>query len=183
MSEELSPRRRLFCRQFILEKCNATAAALAAGYSERSAKSQGSQLLALPAVKAEIERLRAADAEAADITTEKLFRKLEMAFQVALARESSSGMVAAVVATAKLAGLMIEKIEDLAARAKLEADNQRTEVKTAANLIAEAAESVGLPRSATPAQIVGALSERPLAPPAVFKLLHEAAREQKAPTQ
>jgi phage terminase small subunit len=183
MSEELSPKRRAFAREYVLD-CNGTAAAIRAGFSERSAKTQASQLLDMPAVKAEVERLQADAARAQDVSLARLYGVLNEACQIARRKESASGMVAAVTAIAKLAGKWIEKTEDIAVRDKLEADAQsRGEIKIAADMLGEAAESLGLPRAATPAQIVGALSERPLAPPAVFKLLHEKALQEKATTK
>jgi phage terminase small subunit len=178
MTTELSPKRRAFAREYVLD-LNATAAAIRAGFSERSAKTQASQLLDMPAVKTEVERLQAAAADASNVTMAKLYRLLTEACEIARRKESASGMVAAVIATAKLAGLWVERTEDLAVRAKLEADianaAQRDELKTAGTLLADAAESVGLPRTATPAMIVGALAERPLATPETFRLLHASA--------
>jgi phage terminase small subunit len=66
MSDELSPKRRAFAREYVLDH-NATAAAVRAGYSERSATSQASQLLDMPAVKAEIDRLHADAAQVQDV--------------------------------------------------------------------------------------------------------------------
>lgn len=176
---ELSPKRRAFCREYVLDS-NGTAAAIRAGFSERSAKAQASQLLAMPCVKEEIARLQADAAEARNVSLDRLYGLLNEACQIARRKESASGMVAAVTAIAKLAGLWIEKTDDLAARAQMEATAQKTELRTAANLLGDAAESVGLPRTATPAQIVGAVSERAVAPPEVFRLMHEKARAERA---
>jgi hypothetical protein len=41
-------------------------------------------------------------------------------------------------------------------------------------LLADAAQSLGLPRDASPAMIVGALTERPIATPEAFRLLRVA---------
>jgi phage terminase small subunit len=182
VTTELSPKRRAFAREYCLD-LNGTAAAIRAGYAERCAKSQASQLLAMPAVKAEVDRLQADAAAAQDVSLSRLYGLLNEACQIARRKESATGMVAAVTALAKLAGLWIEKTEDLAARAQIEADAQKSEIKTAADMLGEAAKSLGLPRTASPAQIVGALSERPLAPPAAFKLLHENALQKKVTTR
>lgn len=179
MSDELSPKRRAFAREYVLDS-NGTAAAIRAGFSERSAKSQASQLLDMPCVKEEVARLQADAAEAQNVTMGRLYGLLNEACQIARRKESASGMVAAVTAIAKLAGLWIEKTDDLAARAQIEASAQKIELKTAASLLGDAAESVGLPRTATPAQIVGAVAERAVMPPAVFRLMHEKARAERA---
>lgn len=50
MSEELSPKRRAFAREYILDS-NGTAAAIPAGFSERTAKTQASQLLDMPMLR------------------------------------------------------------------------------------------------------------------------------------
>ncbi|MBR1362940.1 terminase small subunit [Bradyrhizobium ottawaense] len=178
---ELTPKRRRFCQEYVLDS-NGTAAAIRAGFSDRTAKSQASQMLDMPAVKEEIERLQKAAADARNITLDKLYLKLEEACQIARRKESASGMVAAVTALAKLSGLWIDQVDDLALRAKMEAEaaeaSQRTELKTAGQLLADAAESYGLPRDASPAMIVGAIAERPIATPAVFALLHAQATKQ-----
>lgn len=181
MGDELSPKRRAFAREYCLD-ANGTAAAIRAGYAERSATSQASQMLAMPSVKAEIDRLLADAAQAQNVSLARLYGLLNEACQIARRKESASGMVASVIAIAKLAGLWVEKTDDLAARAQIEADTanaaQRGELKTASTLLAAAAESLGLPRAATPAQIVGALAERPLATPEAFELLHAGATTQ-----
>jgi hypothetical protein len=60
-------------------------------------------------------------------------------------------------------------------REKLAADRARIgEVRKAGQLLADAAKSLDLPERATPAQIVGALAERPLITPEAFTLLREA---------
>lgn len=176
MSDTLTPKRRVFCREYIIDS-NGTQAAIRAGFSERTATAQASQLLALPCVQAEIELLRKDAAEAQNVTLGRMYTLLNEACQIARRKESATGMVAAVTAIAKLAGLWVEKHEDLAARDKIQAEAHKGEIKTAAKLLGEAAESVGLPRGATPAQIVGALSERPVATPEAFLLLHARARD------
>lgn len=176
MSEGLSPKRRAFAREYCIDS-NGTQAAIRAGYSERSATSQASQLLDDPAVQAEIALLQKDAAAAQDVSLSRLYTLLNEACQIARRKESATGMVAAVTAIAKLAGLWIDKTEDLAARDKLLAEAQKTELKTAASLLGDAAESVGLPRAATPAQIVGALAERPVATPEAYRLLRAAAME------
>lgn len=50
MSEELSPKRRAFARDYIRDS-NGTAAAIPAGFSERTAKTQASQLLDMQMVR------------------------------------------------------------------------------------------------------------------------------------
>jgi phage terminase small subunit len=85
---ELSPKRRAFCREYILDS-NGTAAAIRAGFSERSATSQAAQLLAMPCVKEEIARLQADAAEAQNVSLGRLYGLLNEACQIARRKESA----------------------------------------------------------------------------------------------
>lgn len=182
MSSELSPKRRAFCREFVLDS-NGTAAAIRAGFSERSARAQASQMLDMPSVKEEIKRLQADAAEARNVSLDRLYALLGEALQIARRKESATGMVAVVREYAELAGLKVAKMEDVVARAKLQADLAKAandaEVRKAAEWIGDALESVNLPRTASPAQLVGALAERPAVTPEAFRLLHEAAKTER----
>lgn len=60
--DALGPREQRFVEALMLDP-NQTKAAIAAGYSERSAKQQGSRLMQKPAVREAIRRLRAERAE------------------------------------------------------------------------------------------------------------------------
>lgn len=100
-----------------------------------------------------------------------LLAEAEAARTFAQTTKNASAMVSAVTLKAKLCGLLTET-----APAPAGADGAQTaELKTASDLLADAAHSLGLPRTATPAQIVGALADRPLATPEAFLLLHTGA--------
>lgn len=176
---KLTAKQARFAREYCID-CNGAAAARRAGFSERTAQEQASQMLALPHIDAEVRRLQAELAAANNVTRESLLIEAEQARTEAKAGKNASAMVSATTLKARLCGLLVDRVEDMVARDKLEAEKQKTELKTAANLLGDAAESVGLPRTATPAQIIGAVSERAITPPAVFRLLHEKAVQERA---
>lgn len=55
---QLAPKRAAFCLEYMKDS-NATQAAIRAGYSKKTARSQGNELLTIPDVQAELSRLRA----------------------------------------------------------------------------------------------------------------------------
>jgi hypothetical protein len=65
----------IFACEYVLDG-NGTAAAIRAGFSERTAKTQAWQLLDMPAVKAEVERLQAAAADSSKQVAAALGRTL-----------------------------------------------------------------------------------------------------------
>ena len=80
-------------------------------------------------------------------------------------------MVAATTLKARLTGNLVEKHEDVVKREAMERINaERKATVTAAKLLADAAQSLGLPRDASPAMIVGALAEHPIPTPEAFRL-------------
>ena len=54
----LNPKRLAFAREYVVD-CNGAAAAIRAGYAPRTARTVGSQLLAISDVRAEVTRLQA----------------------------------------------------------------------------------------------------------------------------
>jgi phage terminase small subunit len=177
----MNAKHELFILEY-LKTGNATQAAIAAGYSPRSAATQGSRLLADEEIAADVARRQAAanNAPAAPLANlESILAEVEAARDIATASRNASAMIAATQMKARLLGIDGPADDDGATLA----DAQKTELRTAANLLGDAAESVGLSRDATPAQIIGSLSERALVPPAVFKLMHEKALQEKATTK
>jgi len=163
----LSPKHARFIDEFIVDM-NAAAAAKRSGYSPRSA----SALMANPAIKAEIARRQEAAAISSQVTLESLISECEQARQLAEQAGNASAMVSATQLKAKLTGRLIDDAEAREAREAAEREAKlRGELKTAAQLLSDAAVSMGLPPTATPAQIVGASAERPIATPEMFALL------------
>jgi phage terminase small subunit len=80
MSEQLprvrfTPMQRLFIEAYLIHK-NATKAAIAAGFSERSANNQGTRLMANDAIRGEIEARLASTFDRYAITSDRIIREL-----------------------------------------------------------------------------------------------------------
>jgi len=72
---ELTPRQARFCAEFVVD-LNGEQAAIRAGYSPRTARSQASRLLTKANVGPEIARLQASRAERTDITADRVLAEL-----------------------------------------------------------------------------------------------------------
>lgn len=68
-------RYEIFCREYVID-LNGARAAIAAGYSEKAAKEQASELLTKPNVQAKINELLAKKASKLDISAEKVLMEL-----------------------------------------------------------------------------------------------------------
>jgi phage terminase small subunit len=80
MNEQLphmrfTPKQRLFIEAYLIHK-NATKAAIAAGFSERSANNQGTRLMANDAIRAEIEARLASTLDRYAVTSDRIIREL-----------------------------------------------------------------------------------------------------------
>ena len=176
----LTAKQAAFCREYIVD-CNGTQAAIRAGYSERTANEQASQMMALDHVDAEVRRLQEELAAATNVTVATLLIEAEQARAIAKTAKNASAMVAATTLKARLCGLLVDRIEDMVARAKLAAERESIgEVRKAGQLLADAAVSLDLPERATPAQIVGALAQREFITPEAFVLLRASRMAQDA---
>ncbi len=71
----MTSKQSAFAREFTLDM-NATQAAVRAGYSPRTANREGTRLLVLPAVKAEVDRLVAERAGRVDVSADDVIRDL-----------------------------------------------------------------------------------------------------------
>jgi phage terminase small subunit len=168
---KLTAKQAAFCREYIVD-CNGTQAAIRAGFSERTAQEQSSQMLALDHIDAEVRRLQEELAAANNVTVATLLIEAEQARAIAKTAKNASAMVAATTLKARLCGLLVDRIEDMVAREKLAAERESIgEVRKAGQLLADAAKSLDLPERATPAQIVGALAQRKFITPEAFVFL------------
>ena len=82
MNEQLphmrfTPMQRLFIEAYLIHR-NATRAAIAAGFSERSANNQGTRLMANDAIRAEIEARLAATLDRYAVTSDRIIRELAL---------------------------------------------------------------------------------------------------------
>lgn len=73
----MTPKQRAFVEQYLID-LNATAAAVRAGYSERTAKSLGSELLAHPAVSAAIAAAQAERSARVGVTVDAVLNELAL---------------------------------------------------------------------------------------------------------
>lgn len=170
----LSERHRRFVDEYCVDT-NAAAAARRAGFSARSA----GQLMKIEAVRTEIARRQEVEATEAKVSLSSLLDEAERARTVAAENGNAAAMVAATNLKARLTGRLSPDStvsaagEDQAERQ----DQQRSELRKAGRLLADAAVSLGLPRDATPAQIVGAVSQVAIATPEAFELMRAAHQE------
>ncbi|NBX03922.1 MAG: terminase small subunit [Alphaproteobacteria bacterium] len=71
----LKEQQKRFCKEYVID-CNATQAAIRAGYAKQTAKQQGSRLLTNVDVSAEIERLSASVHKKLEISAERVLQEL-----------------------------------------------------------------------------------------------------------
>lgn len=74
-SEELSPKQEHFCREYLITK-NATKSAIAAGYSENSARQLGSQLLSNLNIQRRIRELIEEQMERLEVSADRVLLEL-----------------------------------------------------------------------------------------------------------
>ena len=106
----MSPKQQRFAEEYVVDH-NATQAAIRAGYSEQTAKQQGSRLLTNVDV---IEAVRAKEARLSrkiEVTVASLTEELEEARSLALEKGHASAAVQATMGIAKLHGLLVERSE------------------------------------------------------------------------
>jgi hypothetical protein len=128
--------------------------------------------LADPEIAAEIERQRQASEVPPPVERPlsdraMLLKRVDGAIETAEQSRNAAAMIAGLSLKARLIGLDKASPDEDAERA---AANRR-ELITAAKLMGDAAESMGLPRQATPIEIVGAMAIREFATPEAFNLM------------
>jgi len=169
VTDQLTSKQAAFVEEFLKDHSPA-GAALRAGYSAKS----GKRLLADPAVAAEVAKREAEFEHDVTVSTRTLLADADRAQALAEKASNASAMVAAIQLKARLSGLDKPDIpqdpDGVIAKA---VEAARTEIATieAHHLLAKAAISLGLPEGASPAQIIGAVTERPIVPPDVYVLL------------
>jgi len=104
----LTAKKKLFVAEYLKDH-NATQAAIRTGYSAKTAKQQGSRLLAEPHVQAAVRAGQRKVAKKAEVTVESLMGELEQARKLALKEKQASAAVTATMGKGKLAGLLVEK--------------------------------------------------------------------------
>ena len=110
MSRGLTPKQEEFCRQFVVDLC-ATQAAQRAGYSERTARSVGSENLTKPDIQARIAELQAERSRRTDIKADDVLRRLMREADAGDLNEPSAARIRAVELLGKHLGLFVERKE------------------------------------------------------------------------
>jgi hypothetical protein len=104
----LTPKQQRFVLEYLKDQ-NGTQAAIRTGYSEKTAKQQGSRLLTYPNVQAALRAGQKKVAKQAAVTVDSLMAELEQARKLALREKQASAAVTATMGKGKLAGLLVEK--------------------------------------------------------------------------
>lgn len=99
----LSPRQQSFVHAYV-ESGNGSAAAIHAGYSERSAKVTASRLLTKANVRTAVRSQQAQIAKRLDLSREKVLAELQEAVRLARIKGDAQAMVAAWREVAKICG-------------------------------------------------------------------------------
>ncbi len=116
---QLSPRREIFCIAFA-NGDTATRAAIAAGYSEKTARQKGSQLKKLPEVKARIAEIRAETRKDSRLTVQDHVNDLKTLTDDAKTAKQYGAAVTATKAQGQVCGLYEPGGIDEAARVPTE---------------------------------------------------------------
>ena len=103
-------KRARFCEEYVID-CNATQAALRAGYSERSAYAQGSRLLKDDEVKERVEGLFAEAQKRMEVTVDSLTQFLLDDRTLAHANKQAGAAVSASEKLGKLHGLLSDRLK------------------------------------------------------------------------
>ncbi|MFB8927123.1 terminase small subunit [Xanthomonas arboricola pv. juglandis] len=103
----LTQKQQRFVVEYLKDQ-NATQAAIRAGYSEGTAKQQGSRLLTNADIAAEVNKGQRRVAKKAEVTVDTLAAELDEARRAAMKKNQSSAAVQATMGKAKLYGLGVE---------------------------------------------------------------------------
>ena len=108
MSKDLNPKRKRFVQEFLVD-CNATQAAIRAGYSKRTANVTGSQLLAIPSIKAAVQAGQAKAAERAQINVDNVIKRPDEAARRAKHNDDAANEIRALELLGKHVGAFTER--------------------------------------------------------------------------
>lgn len=110
MTTKLTPKQEAFVREYLVDLC-AAHAAVRAGYSERSAKQTGCDLLAVPKVQAAIAKAQAERAERVDDDADQVLRDLRRLGKKAEQLGEFAAALKAVELRGKHLGMWKERLE------------------------------------------------------------------------
>jgi len=136
----LTLKQRMFCREYLVQKGNATQAVIAAGYKANNASIEGSRLLGEPKIRAEIARLQALNAREVDISPARVLRRLDAISQAAEADGQYAAAKGCEELIGKHIGMFIERSLNVSVSASsahlealLEVARRRSEPKDITN--------------------------------------------------
>jgi phage terminase small subunit len=113
-SKKLTGKQELFVKNYIANGLNATQAMIDAGYSEKTARMQGSQNLTKLNIQEAIQKAQAKDSKKLSITRESLLNDIQVAKDMALTEEQPQfqAYLKAIEMQAKMLGINeADKIE------------------------------------------------------------------------
>lgn len=104
------PKQKRFVEEYLIDLC-ATQAAIRAGYSKKTAKSQGQRLLTNVDVAALIKKAQDKRSARNEVTLDEITNHVRKAIKIATAQEKSGELSRAAMDLAKLHGQIIDKHE------------------------------------------------------------------------
>lgn len=108
--KKLVTQRARFVREYVKDY-NGQAAAIRAGYSEQSARSQASRLLDMPDVKAELEQVQKRVLERLEMDAASILKRLEELSDEARGREDFGPAIRAIELIGKHLGMFVDRRE------------------------------------------------------------------------
>ena len=106
----MNDKQQRFAEEYLIDS-NATQSAIRAGYSAKTAYSQGQRLLSHVEVRRAIQDMQAEHRERTAVTVEGLTEKLCAAYDLAKSNGQAAPMVQAAMGIAKLHGMLVDKVE------------------------------------------------------------------------
>ena len=123
----MTPKQERFVQEYLVDM-NATQAAIRAGYSAKTAYSQGQRLLKNVEARQAIQEAQTKHREHTKVTVESLTEKLRTAYDVAEKKGQSASMVQASMGLAKLHGYLVDRVEQTTKAADMTPDELAAEL-------------------------------------------------------
>ncbi len=130
----MNDKQQRFAEEYLIDS-NATQSAIRAGYSAKTAYSQGQRLLSHVEVRRAIQDMQAEHRERTAVTVESITEQLCAAYDLAKSNGQAAPMVQAAMGIAKLHGMLVDKVEqttkavDNMTPAELEAELARVQAE------------------------------------------------------
>ena len=124
----MTPKQQRFAEEYVVD-LNATQAAIRTGYSEHTAKQQGSRLLTNADVQEAIQGLQAKFRERMEVSRESVTEQLNTAYDMAKTNGQTAVMVQATMGIAKVHGLLVDRTEEVKPTVDMSADELKAELE------------------------------------------------------